>query len=273
VLAAATSYTVTDMGSLGLGESSGYGINATGLSYLSTTYKYSCGYPVTTCTAHPYHAFLSSNGTMTDLGTLGGHDSQGNAVNLSGPVAGWADTSKGAINATVWTGKKSFDVGGLAPIAGSYSVPAGDPDQLRHRDQQQRPDRPQRLRRHHRPGRVAADPGLTPSTPRVNPRNRPEWLTCAPLAAPTIRPHSSAYPALGYEGTGGPGSRLVISVAFQPARAARRRWELRRRRRRLLRAVHGPGQDTALDQIRRVLQTGGQWDTPFRHRHSQLLPG
>jgi probable HAF family extracellular repeat protein len=94
-------------------------------SYLSATYKYSCGYPVTTCTAHPYHAFLYSNGNMTDLGTLGGHLSQGNAFNLSGQVTGWADTNKGVINATLWTGKKSFDVGGLAPIAGSYSIAYG----------------------------------------------------------------------------------------------------------------------------------------------------
>src|SRR6267154_53409 len=71
--AAATTYTITDLGSLGFGESDPSAINATGqvtgLSYLSSTYKFSCGYPVRTCTAHPYHAFLYSNGTMTDLGT------------------------------------------------------------------------------------------------------------------------------------------------------------------------------------------------------------
>jgi probable HAF family extracellular repeat protein len=130
--AAATTYKVTDLGSLGLGESFGYGVNATGqatgLSYLSTTYTYSCGYPVRTCTAHPYHAFSYSNGQMTDLGTLGGHLSQGNAINLSDQVAGWADTSTGVSNATVWTGGKSFDVGGLAPLAGSISVAYGISD-------------------------------------------------------------------------------------------------------------------------------------------------
>ena len=88
---AAASYTVTDLGSLGYPETFPYGINATGqvtgLSYLSKTFTYSCGYPVRTCTAHLSHAFLYGNGTMTDLGTLGGHDSQGNAVNLSGQVA------------------------------------------------------------------------------------------------------------------------------------------------------------------------------------------
>ena len=124
--ATATAYRVTDMGSLGLGESSGYGVNATGqatgLSDLPSTYTYSCGYPVRTCTAHPYHAFLYSSGKMTDLGTLGGHNSLGTAINLSDQVAGWADTSTGVISATVWTAGKSFDVGALAPLAGSISA-------------------------------------------------------------------------------------------------------------------------------------------------------
>jgi probable HAF family extracellular repeat protein len=130
--AAAKTYTITDMGSLGLGESVPYGINAngqvTGLSYLSSTYKFSCGYPIRTCTAHPYHAFLYGNGTMTDLGTLGGTNSQGNAVNLSGQVAGVANTNKGGTDATLWTGKKATDLGALAPLAGSYSVAYGISD-------------------------------------------------------------------------------------------------------------------------------------------------
>ena len=128
--AAATTYTITDLGSLGLGVSYGYGINATGqatgASFLSTTYTVPCTYPSPTkCVRHPHHAFLSSSGKMTDLGTLGGHNSQGNAINLAGQVAGWAETSTGARDAAVWTGKKSLDVGGLAPLAGSPSVAYG----------------------------------------------------------------------------------------------------------------------------------------------------
>lgn len=128
---AATTYTITDMGSLGLGQSFPSGINATGqvtgYSYLSATYTVPCppDYPGTKCTAHPYHAFLYSNGTMTDLGTLSGHNSIGESVNLSGQVAGWSNTSKGGTDATLWTGKKATDIGALGPLAGSYSIAYG----------------------------------------------------------------------------------------------------------------------------------------------------
>jgi probable HAF family extracellular repeat protein len=128
--AAATSYTVTDMGSLGGGQSIPSAINATGqatgYSSLSTTYTISCGgYPPRTCQVHPRHAFLYANGTMTDLGTLGGHNSQGNAINQAGQVAGSAETKKGGQDAALWSGKKTVDLGALAPLAGSSSVASG----------------------------------------------------------------------------------------------------------------------------------------------------
>jgi probable HAF family extracellular repeat protein len=69
---------------------------------------------------------LYSNGQMTDLGTLSGHNSQGNAINLSGQVAGASNASKGGTDATLWTGKKATDLGALAPLsAGSYSIAYG----------------------------------------------------------------------------------------------------------------------------------------------------
>ncbi len=102
---ATTTYTVTDLGSLGYGVSRGLAINnngqVTGYSYTGATVPSSgcCGNcyskPVP-CVAHLFHAFLYSNGTMTDLGTLGGNYSQGLAINLSGTVVGWADTSTGS---------------------------------------------------------------------------------------------------------------------------------------------------------------------------------
>jgi probable HAF family extracellular repeat protein len=109
---AAYPYTVTDLGSLGYGLTYGLGINnngqITGYSYLSTEFQVTCppqkyGGPKQ-CFEHPYHAFLWSNGTMTDLGTLGGHFSTGTAINLSGEVIGQADTTTGG-SSFLWNGK------------------------------------------------------------------------------------------------------------------------------------------------------------------------
>jgi probable HAF family extracellular repeat protein len=118
--AAATTYKVTDLGSLGLGSTPN-GINATGevtgLSYLSTLVPTpSCvpyGNHKPVCKEHPYHAFVWSNGTMTDLGTLGsGNFSAGEAINLSGEVAGWSDTNADTgQEAAVWDGKKWTGLG------------------------------------------------------------------------------------------------------------------------------------------------------------------
>ena len=118
--AATTAYTVTGLGSLGLG-SGPKGINAagevTGLSYLSTLVPTpSCrpyGNHKPVCTEHPYHAFVWSNGTMTDLGTLGsGNFSAGTAINASGEVVGWTDTNADTgQEAAVWNGQKWTPLG------------------------------------------------------------------------------------------------------------------------------------------------------------------
>src|SRR6516164_5229926 len=118
--AAATTYTITDLGSLGLGSAPN-GINATGevtgnssLSTLVPTpscVPYHNHKPV--CTEHPYHAFVWSNGTMTDLGTQGsGNFSAGEAINSSGEVAGWTDTKADVgQEASVWNGGKVTGLG------------------------------------------------------------------------------------------------------------------------------------------------------------------
>lgn len=94
--AAATTYTITDLGSLGDGVTHGLAINAsgqvTGDSVSSQLVQVPCppqkyGQPKK-CFTNPDDAFEWSNGTMTDLGTLGGNFSQGVAINDSGEVVG-----------------------------------------------------------------------------------------------------------------------------------------------------------------------------------------
>jgi uncharacterized membrane protein len=74
-------YTMTDLGSLGY-NTYGLAINAigqiTGYSYTTAEVQIPCPKspdypPQKKCFENPYHAFLWSNGTMKDLGTLGGN--------------------------------------------------------------------------------------------------------------------------------------------------------------------------------------------------------
>ena len=120
--ALASTYTVTNPGSLGDGITYATGINnsgqVTGYSYLGTEIQIPCPphkYGPKVCFTHPYHAFLWSNGTMTDLGTLGGRNSRGNAINNLGEVVGTSNTA---------TGSSAFtDQGGAAMTA----INTGDP--------------------------------------------------------------------------------------------------------------------------------------------------
>ena len=97
------------------------------MSYLSKTVPTTgCVAYIKPCVEHPGHAFLYSNGTMTDLGTLGANDSEGHAINLAGTVAGWANTKTGQREAFFEPiGKKIVDLGALAPLAGSESRATG----------------------------------------------------------------------------------------------------------------------------------------------------
>ena len=133
--AAAKTYTITNLGSLGF---AGYdtteatAINAggqvAGYSDTATTITFPCpGHyrPPRTCSSHPQHAFLWGNGTMTDLGSLGGADkgSSAAAINVSGEVAGVSQTkTAGVTHAALWTGTTMVDLGALAPLSsGSWS--------------------------------------------------------------------------------------------------------------------------------------------------------
>jgi probable HAF family extracellular repeat protein len=129
--AATTTYTITDLGSLGAGGTNGSAVNATGqvtgYSSLSALVQDPAGCPPNypnpkKCVEHPWHAFLYGSGQMTDLGTVGGGDfSVGSAVNRSGQVAGGSATNNGGNAAFVWNGKKMIDLGQQAPLNGSNS--------------------------------------------------------------------------------------------------------------------------------------------------------
>jgi probable HAF family extracellular repeat protein len=85
--AAAQTYTVTDLGTLGGSTSTATGINASGqITGFSS---------ITTSGGTINHVFLYSDGKMTDLGTLGGSTSAGAGINASGQVAGNAYNASG----------------------------------------------------------------------------------------------------------------------------------------------------------------------------------
>src|SRR6516165_3440412 len=120
--AAATTYTITDLGSLGGGVTHGLAINAsgqvTGDSVSSQLVQVPCppryGVPQK-CFRHPDHAFVWSNGTMTDLGTLGGLDSQGVAINGSGEVVGYSAGRNTVTGAEfLWNGRNMKPLGAPA---------------------------------------------------------------------------------------------------------------------------------------------------------------
>jgi probable HAF family extracellular repeat protein len=66
---------------------------------------------ISPCTTHPEHASLYSGGTMTDLGTLAGNFSYGEAINTTGAVAGYSVSASGAYHAFLDTAGKMTDLG------------------------------------------------------------------------------------------------------------------------------------------------------------------
>jgi len=108
--------TIIDLGTLGGTSSSAEGNNASGQVV---------GFSETS-TGDDY-AFLYSNGTMTDLGTLGGSDSYSDAygINASGQVVGEWATSTGDDYAFLYSNGTMTDLGTLAGYNWVFSVATG----------------------------------------------------------------------------------------------------------------------------------------------------
>ncbi len=106
--------TITDLGNFSgiSGTSEGRGINSTGQVTGWGTSDSSKGY---------FHAFRHDGGKMTDLGTLGGNNSYGNAINDAGQVTGSAEDSNKNDRAFLYNGGM-IDLGTLG---GKYSEGLG----------------------------------------------------------------------------------------------------------------------------------------------------
>jgi probable HAF family extracellular repeat protein len=140
--AAATRYSVTDLGTLGYTSSAGGGLNATGqASGESATQSVTVpsggpGCPPVygvhkPCVEHPQHAFRYSGGVMTDLGTLGGLSSAATAVNATGTVVGSAATAAGVSHAFAEHGGVMTDLGTLdGPAASSDALAINSSGQI-----------------------------------------------------------------------------------------------------------------------------------------------
>ena len=75
-----------------------------------------------TATDAAIHAFLYSNGQMTDLGTFGGRSSSGSGINDAGQVTGSSETSIGSSHAFLYNNGQMMDLGTLGGCCSSGSA-------------------------------------------------------------------------------------------------------------------------------------------------------
>src|SRR6266446_4939141 len=112
--AAAQTYTVTDLGTLGrnsLGSySDGECINVSGQVAGESS-------AASTQTSDP--AFLYSNGQLINIGTLGGEYGNGRGINTAGDIAGYSTLANGSYRAFLYSGGQMINLGTLGA---DYSV-------------------------------------------------------------------------------------------------------------------------------------------------------
>jgi probable HAF family extracellular repeat protein len=130
--AASVRYTVVDLGTLGGTNSVGLGLNAEGHVVGDSEFAIpTAATPAigAATTAPPRHATLWRDGTMVDLGTLGGPTSRTTAINDADHVAGAADTADGKLHAFLWKDGVMQDLGTLGGDQ-SWAIGINNHDQI-----------------------------------------------------------------------------------------------------------------------------------------------
>lgn len=88
------------------------------------------GYSQSSIVYGDIHAFLYSNGTMTDLGTLGGQDSYAYGINNSGQIVGNSATTNYSTHAFLYSEGKMIDLGTLSEGDFSYAYSINNSGQI-----------------------------------------------------------------------------------------------------------------------------------------------
>ena len=65
---------------------------------------------------------MQTRWVITDLGTLGGKESEAVAINERGQIAGWSDTKSGNSHAFLWQRRKMTDLGSLTGNSGAGDI-------------------------------------------------------------------------------------------------------------------------------------------------------
>lgn len=118
-------YNVTDLDTLG-----GSGQDGLNSSYVTSINNAGQMVGSSYTSSGAVHAFLYANGQMTDLGTLGGRDSNATALNNIGQITGDSETSSGAFQAFLYSNGQMTSLGTSSPLFDSYPVGINDAGQV-----------------------------------------------------------------------------------------------------------------------------------------------